>query len=73
MGGERDDDRRQRNLVKHRVDFVQVQLSVDGRPLPSLLSRRFDDERFGTTEALDGRFYTVTSTCRTGSQRSGSR
>ncbi|MDP9469848.1 MAG: BrnT family toxin [Chloroflexota bacterium] len=64
MDFEWDDAKRQANLAKHRVDFVDVQELFDGRPVFTAVSQHPDEQRFVTTGILDGRFYTVVWTWR---------
>ncbi len=64
MDFEWDDAKRQANLAKHRVDFVDVQELLDGRPVFTAVSQHPDEQRFVTTGILDGRFYTVIWTWR---------
>lgn len=59
-----DEAKRQSNLAKHRVDFVDVQALFDGRPLFTAVSRLVGEQRFVTTGILDGRFYTAVWTWR---------
>ena len=59
MKVEWDEVKRQGNLAKHQVDFVDVQELFDGRPVVTLASRHPEEERFLTTGILGGRFYTV--------------
>ena len=54
-----DEQKREGNLVKHGVDFVDAQALFDGRPVFTTLSRHPDERRFLTTGVLGGRFYTV--------------
>ncbi len=59
MEFEWDEDKRQRNLAKHGLDFLRAQALFDGRPTLTRPSQRFEEERFATTGELDGRLYTV--------------
>lgn len=59
MAFEWDDDKHRSNLAKHGVDFVDVQVLFDGRPLFTERNRRFGEERSVSTGIIDDRFYTV--------------
>lgn len=64
-----DEAKRQANLAKHRVDFVDAQAIFDGRPVVTVASRHPGEPRFLTTGNLDGRFHTVVWTQRGGTIR----
>jgi uncharacterized DUF497 family protein len=60
-----DEAKRQSNLDKHAVDFVDTQALFDGRSAFTALARPTPEEqRYATTGVLDGRFYTVVWTWR---------
>nr|MDP9469856.1 BrnT family toxin [Chloroflexota bacterium] len=56
MEFEWDEAKRQRNLVKHGVDFLDATVLFDGRPVVTVLGQHPDEPRFLTTGELDGRF-----------------
>lgn len=63
MEFEWDEAKRQSNLVKHAVDFVDAQALFDGRPAFTAVARHHPDERrYLTIGVLGGRFYTVVQT-----------
>lgn len=64
MEFEWDEGKRQRNLVKHAIDFIDVQAVFDGRPTVSSFSRHVEEPRVLTTGAIDAMFYTVIWTWR---------
>ena len=65
-----DEDKRQANLEKHHLDFVDARLLFDGRSIITALSSYLAEERYVTTAQLDdGRFYTVVWTWREAWQR----
>lgn len=59
MEFEWDEAKRQSNLAKHGLDFLRARTLFDGRPVHTVMSPRFEEERFATTSEIDGRFYTV--------------
>ncbi len=64
MEFEWDEAKRRGNLAKHGVDFVDMEVFFDGRPVITGVSRYPDEPRLVTTGVLDGRFYTVVWTRR---------
>ena len=54
-----DEAKRQRNLAKHGVDFVDAQALFDGRPVVITRSPYPDEERYVTTGIVAGRFVTL--------------
>ena len=71
MEFEWDEDKRQSNLIKHAVDFEEMQALFDGRPIITVPSTSTVEERFLTTGIVEKRFYTVVWTKR-GNVRLGS-
>ena len=60
-----DENKRSRNLEKHRLDFVAAQLLFDGRATVTATSDNPDETRHVTVGGLDdGKFYTVVWTWR---------
>ncbi len=64
MEFEWDEAKRQRNLAKHGVDFLDATALFDGRPVVTAVGQHPDEPRFLTTGELDGRCYTVVWTWR---------
>ena len=64
MPFESDEDKRQRNLAKHGIDFAEAEALFDGRPIVEALSRFAEELRFLTTGVVNGRFYTIVWTMR---------
>lgn len=54
-----DDDKQRINLAKHRVDFADMQVLFDKRPIMTVDSPRGEEMRYVTTGEIDGLFYTV--------------
>lgn len=69
MAFEWDEDKGQRNLAKHGIDFADVQALFDGRPVVEAPSQPTGEPRFVTTGIVDGQFYTVDWTKRDGNTR----
>jgi uncharacterized DUF497 family protein len=69
MSFEWDEAKRLSNLAKHAIDFVDVQLLLDGRPLLTRPSANPSEARFLSTGIIDGRFDTVVWTRRDGAIR----
>ena len=69
MPFEWDEDKRQRNLAKHGIDFAEAEAVFDGRPIVEALSKYVEELRFLTTGVVNGRFYTVVWTRRGNSIR----
>lgn len=59
MSFERDDAKRQANLAKHGIDFLDARKLFDRRPVVTTRSTFLEEERFLTTGVIDGRFVTV--------------
>jgi uncharacterized protein len=59
-----DEVKRQANIVKHGLDFVDAREIFDGRPMLSAASARDNEERFVTIARLQGRFVTIVWTWR---------
>jgi uncharacterized DUF497 family protein len=64
-----DEDKRQQNLAKHKLDFVAVRLVFDGRATITARSEYPFEARHVTTAMIDGKFYTVVWTWRDESRR----
>jgi uncharacterized DUF497 family protein len=64
MNFEWDENKRQRNIEKHTLDFLDAVQLFDGRPVVSTYSPRGEEERWATTGVLEGRFITVVWTPR---------
>ena len=69
MRFEWDENKRQSNLLKHRIDFVDVRALFDGRPNVSVPATSIDEQRFATTGQVQGRFVTVIWTWRGDARR----
>ena len=69
MEFEWDEAKRRQNLVKHGIDFLDVEELFDGRPVLTRSSHRCGEERFATTGKLQGRLSTVIWTTRGASIR----
>jgi uncharacterized DUF497 family protein len=54
-----DELKRAINRQKHELDLLDAKPLFDGRKTLTILSRRFEEERFKTTGEIDGRFYTA--------------
>jgi uncharacterized DUF497 family protein len=54
-----DEAKRATNLVKHNLDFLDVDLLFDGRPSVTASSVYPSEERHVTTAPIDGKYYTV--------------
>ncbi len=59
MEFEWDEAKRQSNLAKHGIDFVDVRHLFDGRPLITTRSAYRDEEHYSATGIINGRFVTV--------------
>ena len=64
MPFEWDEDKRQRNLAKHGIDFAEAEALFDGRPIVEASSRFTHESRVLTTGLVNGRFYTAVWTRR---------
>jgi len=60
------DGKREVNLVKHGIDFVDIAAAFDGRAALMRLDRRFDygEDRFNLLARLEGRIVNVAFTRR---------
>lgn len=56
MEFEWDEDKRQRNLAKHEIDFIDARHLFDGRPITQTMSPFAYEERYITVGVLHGRF-----------------
>ncbi len=63
------EDKRLRNIRDHKVDFVDMVQIFDGRPTFTYHSPRRDEDRWGTVGIIDGKFYLVVWTKRSGRRR----
>ena len=59
-----DEDKRDRNLAKHHLDFRDARLMFDGRPAVHLPATRRGEPRFVTVAAIEDRLYTLVWTWR---------
>ena len=59
-----DEDKRLKNLAKHKLDFVGARLLFDGRGTVSVESNYPFEARLVTTAMIDGKLYTVVWTWR---------
>lgn len=59
-----DEAKRQKNLKKHCLDFRDVRLIFDGRPVVHVPSHKHDGVRFASVAQIEARFYTVVWTWR---------
>lgn len=64
-----DEAKRQSNLSKHRIDFVDAQELFDGRPELTRRSPYSEEVRFLTTGVIGDRFITVVWTRRNNATR----
>ena len=64
MEFEWDEDKRQSNIAKHGIDFLDARRLFDGRPAIQLTSSFEAEERYLTIGYLDGRFVTAVWTWR---------
>lgn len=61
--------KRQANLEKHKLDFIDARLLFDGRATLTAPSDHPVEARFVSTAMIDGKFYTVVWTWREDSRR----
>ena len=54
-----DEQKREKNLQRHKLDFVAATQLFDGRPVISRLSPRDGEVRVMSTGIIAGKFYTV--------------
>ena len=59
-----DEDKRLKNLAKHKLDFVGARSLFDGRRTVSVESNYPFEARLVTTAMIDGKLYTVVWTWR---------
>jgi uncharacterized DUF497 family protein len=65
MAFEWDEEKRERNLVKHRVDFFDIFRLFDGQIFEIVDNRRdYDETRIRCLGEIDGRVYVVVYTWR---------
>jgi uncharacterized DUF497 family protein len=64
-----DENKRIRNLEKHRLDFVAARLLFDGRPTVTATANNPDETRYVTTATIGEKFYTVVWTWRANARR----
>ena len=64
MEFEWDESKRQINIAKHDIDFLEVRGMFDGRPLSTTEIEWFGERRNISTGLFDGRFCTVVWTRR---------
>ncbi|MBI1868956.1 MAG: BrnT family toxin [Methylocystis sp.] len=64
-----DDDKRLKNLAKHKLDFVDAGAPFDGRATVTTLSVHRFEARHVTTALIGGKFYTVVWTWRDENRR----
>jgi uncharacterized DUF497 family protein len=69
MGFEWDEIKRQSNLIKHDIDFLDAQAVFDGRPLIIAQTGQAGEIRFLVTAEIGGDFLTVIWTIRQGNIR----
>jgi uncharacterized protein len=54
-----DEAKRLKNIKRRGLDFEDVDLMFDGRPVTTAASRRNNEDRFVSTAEMDGKLYTV--------------
>jgi uncharacterized DUF497 family protein len=59
-----DENKRIRNLEKHKLDFFVARMLFDGRPTITATSDNPHETRYLTTARIEGKFYTVVWTWR---------
>ncbi len=59
-----DENKRLKNLEKHKLDFIAVRLLFDGRQTITAMSDNPHETRYVTTGEIDRKFYTVVWTWR---------
>jgi uncharacterized DUF497 family protein len=64
-----DEAKRLKNQERHSLDFLDVDLIFDGRPIVTAPSLRNNERRFVSTAENNGKFYSVVWTWRGQSQR----
>ena len=64
-----DEAKRQKNLEKHSLDFRDVLLIFDGRPVVHVPALNNDEARFVSVAKIGAKFYTVIWTWRTDHRR----
>lgn len=69
MQFEWDEDKRQSNLAKHEIDFLDARQLFDGRPVTQTRSPYANEERYITVGVLYRRFVAAIWTIRNGNIR----
>ena len=64
MAFEWDEEKRERNIVCHRIDFVDAVVVFDGRPVITNDSPREGEDRWATTAFIGNWYITVIWTLR---------
>ena len=64
-----DEAKRLKNLEKHHLDFRDVRMLFDGRPVVTISSHMNNEARFVSVARIEERFYTVVWTWRSGRRR----
>jgi uncharacterized protein len=64
-----DEDKRQRNIEKHNLDFLDAGLLFDGQPVITGTSDNVAETRFVTVGKIGPKFYTVIWTWRAMARR----
>jgi uncharacterized protein len=64
-----DEEKRQRNIEKHNLDFLDAGLLFDGRPVITGTSDNVAETRFVTVGKIGPKFYTVIWTWRAMARR----
>ena len=59
MAFEWDENRRERNIRIHQIDFIDAQVLFDGRDTLTYHSPRGEEEQWATTGLFEGRIITV--------------
>ena len=59
-----DEEKRERNIVRHRIDFVDAVVVFDGRPVITNDSPREGEDRWATTAFIGDWYITVIWTLR---------
>jgi len=64
-----DEDKRLKNLAKHKLDFVAAGRLYDGRATITTVSAYAFEPRYLTTAQIEGKFYSLVWTGRDGRRR----
>lgn len=64
-----DEGKRARNLDRHKLDLIDGQMLLDGRPVVTHPSPRGGEPRFVTTREIGGKFHSVVWTERAAATR----